>query len=512
MTWYVIEGGYAATDVQLPPQVMEGTRHARNERAIVIRHDYQTWRTLRERGLVLPSPAVHYQYPGRWPPRDNQRATVEFLVEHDRCICLNGMRTGKTLSALWAADYLMQEGVLRRVLIVAPVSTHETVWERNLFLHFPHRTHRVARSGQTADKRRAAAADGAVQFLVVNPDALHIIAPSLVDIGLVIVDEATAFKNPRSRRWKALAGILAAHQARCWLLTATPTRQSPEDAYGLVRLLHPKKYMTAAQWRDLTMRQVSKFRWVPKHDAAATVSAWLRPSIRFTLADCGDVPQVQYEDLSVELSPEQEALVAALKDEALAELGDGKQITAVHAAALVTKMLQVQCGGVYATDGTGERVVHKVNAPAFFDAIAEYVEEADTPVLVFAPFVAAVDAIVEALRERGLRVGRVAGDVKSEARAEIFDAVQRRELDAVVAVPACMSHGVTLDVASYVLWAAPPFKAEEYEQANGRVLQAGSRKRIVITHVVPSRMVAGLYTRLREKGRLQDTVLDLLAA
>lgn len=511
MTWFTVEGGYAATQTQLPPQALAGVQHARDHNAVVVRHDYATWDQLRSRGLVLPNPMAHYAYPGRWQPRDNQRRTAEWFIEHTRGICLNGMRTGKTMSALWAMDYLRAQGQVRRVLVVAPVSTHDTVWERNIFLHLPHVRAAVAKSGAAASRRQEIARDRGIHVVIINPDALHIVAEHITDLDLIICDEATAFKNPRSRRWKVLTGILAKHNPRLWLLTASPTPQSPEDAYGLVRLLHPHKYVSATQWKDLTMKQVSKFRWIPKPDAAATVSAWLRPSIRFTLADCGDVPEVQYEELVVDLSPEQQALTAQLKDDALAEV-DGGQITVAHAASLLSKLLQVQCGGVYAMDHANERLVHRVPAPAYFDAVAEYIEEADTPVLVFAPFRSAVEALFAEMQARGLRVAKIDGDTKPADRLAAFDAMQRGELQATIAVPACMSHGITLDRANYVLWAAPPFKGEEYEQANGRVLQAASSKRIVVTHVVTSAVARELFSRLQSKARLQDTVLNLLGA
>lgn len=509
MTWQVVPGKAAAfTQVQLPPASLEGVIHQRNDRVVVIKHTHEAWELLRSRGLQLPHPIAHYDWPGQWEPRDNQRTTAEFLATHQRCTCLNGMRTGKTLSALWAADYLRRQGAVRRVLIVAPLSTMESVWERNLFMHFG-RERATILSG-TRDKKQATAKDVAIQYLVVNPDSLHLIADHLVDVDLIIADEATAFKNPKARRWKAMQAALKATGARLWLLTASPTAQSPMDAYGLVKLLHDRP-PSMGQWRDMTMYQVSRFRWLPKPDAERTVAAWLQPAIRFTLNDCGDVPDVQYEEVPAERTPAQKELVAQLRKAAQAQLGEsGNTITAANAAAILSKVLQVESGGVYAHDQAGERVSHTVDAKPFFDAIVEFVQEADTPVLVFAPFRAAVEAIHQALEKAGLRAGKVMGETPRGERTAYFNAVQNAELDALVAIPATMSHGVTLNRASYVLWCAPTFKAEEYEQANGRVLEAASSKKIVVAHIVTSKLASELYSRLKSKAKLQDAVLKLL--
>ena len=53
-------------------------------------------------------------------------------------------------------------------------------------------------------------------------------------LDLVVVDEAHAFRNPRTRRYRALAELT--RQARIVLLTATPINNSLDDLHALVRL------------------------------------------------------------------------------------------------------------------------------------------------------------------------------------------------------------------------------------------------------------------------------------
>ena len=510
MTWRALPGKHAVwTNLPMPPALLEGVPHHRGGTLIVLKHDQATWQKLKDRGVTLPSPMVHYDWPGQWEPRQNQKRTAAFLAAHRKAICLNGMRTGKTLSTIWASDYLQHQGQVRRVLVVAPLSTHVTVWERNYVYHLPHK--RVALLHGNRERKQQIAADTRIEVLVVNPESLGIVADYLKDVDLVVVDEATAFKNARSKRWKCLDDIVKRRRARLWLLTASPTPQSPEDAYGLLRLLHPQ-YISMRQWRDMTMVQVSTFKWVPKRKSSKTVARWLQPSIRYTLADCGDVPSVQYEDIPCTLSAAQKRVLEELKMTARSEFADKSSVTATNAAALLSKMLQVQAGGVYGLDEDSRRTVQALAADDYYRAITEFVTEADTPVLVFAPFRSAAIAIEAHLREKAqLRTALVHGDVKRDDRNKAFDAVQAGTIQALVAVPSTMSHGLTLNRSSYVLWAAPPFKAEEYSQANGRVLEAASNKHIVVAHIVPSKLATELYSRLKSKAQLQDTVLKLLA-
>ena len=481
-------------DVPAPVRVV------RTATATLVPLSFEVWRELRLAGHECPHPILHgYHWPGIWTPRDNQRSTAAFLASHLRAVCLNGMRTGKTYSTLWAADYLMRQRVIKTVLIVAPKSTLEIVWERALLQMHGNSVSWCILNG-TRDRKREDCAR-ARQYTIVNPESLHLLVGHIKP-DLVVVDEATSMKNPQTRQWKALSKIVG-DDLPLWLLTATPTQHSPEDAFGLIRLLSPS-YMSAQRWRGMTMQQVSKFKWVPRREAEEVVAQYLRPSIRYTLDDCGDVPTVQKEYLPVAQTPEQERLCKSLVEQAIADVESGERITAVNAGALLSKVLQVQGGGVY-VEREGERATLAVDAEPMYQAIEEYVAEADTPVIVFAPF----RAVAKAVSER-LKCPLFWGDTKQDERRQLCDEFQAGKHDAMVAVADTMSHGLTLNRARYILWVLPPFKAETYAQANGRVLEADSSKRIVITHLVPSQVAKSRYDALESRARLQDTVLELL--
>lgn len=64
----------------------------------------------------IPSPIERdYQWPGMFTPFDHQRDTARFLTLHRRAFCFNEAGTGKTSAAIWAADYLMNHGLVKRV-------------------------------------------------------------------------------------------------------------------------------------------------------------------------------------------------------------------------------------------------------------------------------------------------------------------------------------------------------------------------------------------------------------
>ena len=103
---------------------------------------------------------------------------------------------------------------------------------------------------------------------------------------MIIIDEATHYKNPRTTRWKVLNKLLT-DDTWLWMMTGTPAAQSPLDAYGLAKLMNPTvvpKFF--GSFRDMVMTQISRFKWIPKDSSVKTVHRILQPAIRFTKKNC----------------------------------------------------------------------------------------------------------------------------------------------------------------------------------------------------------------------------------
>jgi len=89
----------------------------------------------------VPSPIrTQYQWTGMYKPFDHQRVTAEFLTLNKKAFCLSEMGTGKTNSVIWASDYLMKLGVIKRMLVICPLSIMDAAWRRDLFRTVMHRS------------------------------------------------------------------------------------------------------------------------------------------------------------------------------------------------------------------------------------------------------------------------------------------------------------------------------------------------------------------------------------
>lgn len=516
MTWHVVKGREAAyTRAAIPPEALQGIPHNQNDNVTVVKHDYMSWLRMRARGLIVPGPIAHYGFPGPFDPYFHQYVTADFLTRHPKAFCFNGLGTGKTLAALWAADYLRDQNVINRVLVIAPWAVLDTAWMPELFRTTPHLNTRLLEG--SADKKKTNAVNPQTDVVMVNPESLHIIADTACNakeggFDLVIVDESTKFKNPQTRRWKALNKF--AKQTRyLWLMTGTPAPQSPMDAYGQIRLVR-QKYIAARSWKGMTMTQVTRFKWVPKHGASKTIADWMQPAIWYKREDCPDMPDMPEPiTMKVRLSKAQQQLSDKVSDEARAMVEAG-EINAPNAAAIMTKLLQIQCGGVYATDAQGDNVVHQVSAQPFFSAITDFVEQADTMVLVLSPFRAGAKATYEKLKAAGNRVAIYHGDVSKADRSDILQQARNGQLDALVAIPSTMSHGVDglQHAARFILWTSPPLSSETYHQTNGRLIRSGQKNKVVLAHIVTSALAKDLYTRLQYRQRLESAILHYIGA
>ena len=218
----------------------------------------------------VPSPILRdYTWPGIHEPFEHQRDTASFLSLRQRAFCFNEAGTGKTSAAIWAADYLMEIGLIKRALVICPLSIMYSAWQDDIFKTAMHRTCGIAHGSVS---KRIKVINNDYDFVAINFDGVSTVANELHGkFDLIIVDEANAYKSATTKRWKTLAKLLQP-STRMWMMTGTPAAQSPVDAFGLAKLVSPQRVpkFTGA-WRDRVMYQASRFRWIPRLRAQEVV-------------------------------------------------------------------------------------------------------------------------------------------------------------------------------------------------------------------------------------------------
>jgi SNF2 family DNA or RNA helicase len=454
----------------------------------------------------VPSPMLRdYKWTGKHTPFDHQKETASFLSIRKRAFCFNEQGTGKTASVIWSADYLMKKGLVKRVLVLCPLSIMKSAWQKDLFTFAMHRSCGVAHGA--AAQRKKVIASG-VEFVVINFDGLAVVADEVAAGGfdLIVVDEANAYKNAQTNRWKVLNKLLKATDPRLWMLTGTPAAQSPVDAYGLARLVNPEgcpKYFT--EFRATVLTKVTTFKWVPKPSAPAYVHRVLQPAIRFEKKDCLDLPEVTHVDREAPLTPQQMKYYKLLRDEMIMEAA-GEEVSAVNAATKLNKLLQISGGAVY-TD-TGE--VLEFDVSNRLNVVLEVIEEASHKVLVFVPFTHTIELLRARLEKEGISCGVINGQVSVNKRSELVDRFQTaKDPHVLIIQPQAASHGLTLTAADTVIWYAPTTSVETYLQANARINRPGQKNAMTIVHIKGSPAEERLYTMLQDNIGHHEKLIDL---
>jgi len=348
----IVDGKALLLKLRNPKRVTETIPKSRpvQDHEVLVKWGIDEAHTLRKLNINVPSPINgRYTWTGKHAPFDHQKKTAAFLTMNPKAFCFNEQGTGKTASAIWAADYLMKQGKVKRVLVICPLSIMDSAWREDLFTFAPHRSVSIAHG---ASKKRREIIQQGSEFVVINYDGVEIVADDIANGGfdLVIVDEATHYKNAQSKRWKVL-NKLVGDDTWLWMMTGTPAAQSPLDAYGLAKLIDPQSVPRFfGSFRDMVMTKVTQFRWVVKPTASDLVFNILQPAIRFTKEECLDLPDMTYTNRHVELTRQQKKYYNTLKKSMTMTVGDD-EVTAMNAAIIMNKLLQISAGAVYTDEG-----------------------------------------------------------------------------------------------------------------------------------------------------------------
>ena len=453
----------------------------------------------------IPSPIQRdYKWPGVHKPFAHQKETSAFLTLHKSAFFFNEQGPGKTASVIWAADYLMTLGFIRRVLVVCPLSIMQSAWQSDLFKFAMHRTVDVAHGSSEKRKR---VLDGGAEFVIINYDGIEIIEKEIDDaeFDLIVIDEASAYKNPSTKRWKAMNRLVTENRW-LWMLTGTPAAQSPVDAFGLARLVNPTNVPKfAGVFRDMVMYRLTQYRYLPRDNAKDIVHGVLQPAIRFLKADCLDLPDMTYVDRDVPMTKTQQSFYKSMLVHNMISAAD-EEISAVNAAVLMNKLLQMACGTVY----TDSREVVNFDASSRLNVLSEIIGEASNKVLVFVPFKNAIELVQDHLTKEGVTSEVISGDVSAGKRTDIFKTFQTTPDPKVLIIqPQAAAHGVTLTAADTVVWYGPTMSLETYLQANARVHRAGQKHPVTVIHIVGSSVERKIYKMLREREDIHSKIVGL---
>lgn len=432
------------------------------------------------------------------------------------------MGCGKTLTAIAIMGALYCQHKITRVLVVAPSSVC-SVWPHDLaaFAAFPYEVRVLL--GEKKQRLEAlhsltAYPNTANRLLVavINYEATHregiFEALEGYAADLIICDESQRIKNPRAAQSRAVQ--MLGDRAACRLiLSGTPVQNSAIDLYSQYRFLDPGVFganFYAFRNRYCQMGGYGGHEVVGFQQMDELVRKEHSIALRVTKAECLDLPGQTFVRRYVQLEPAARRLYAQIARASCAELENGEHVTASIVLTKLLRLMQLTGGFVQADGGDRPRPAGSAKLDALADILEDYVQEAGQKLVVFARFRPEIAAICQLLEQRGIRYGRIDGEVPMDQRGAIVETFQQDPgVKVFVAQIQTAGLGITLHAASAAVFYSLDFNYANYAQALARIHRIGQAQPVTYIHLLAEHTVDDqVLDALERKEDLARTIVD----
>ena len=343
---------------------------------------------------------------------------------------------------------------------------------------------------------------------IINVDNVPWLVDNWVDgrFDNLIVDESSRFKDPSTKRFKALKTKLKTFKHRI-ILTGTPTPQGLGDLWSQVGILDLGERLETSltKFRDKYMYAAERnrhthvvYRWDVRPGMEGVIKEKIS-DICFSMKadDYLQLPEKTNIYHEIELEPDLMAKYKELKKEMVSEI-DGQQITAVTAAALANKLLQFTSGTLY-TEDNSSAYAHSTK----IEFLESLMEENSGPALVFYHYKTALEKLKEAFPY---------AELLTDNNIERW---RDGKIKMMLAHPQSGGIGLNLQCnagnVAQCVWYDLPWSSENYIQANARIYRQGQTKPVLIHHLIAKKTIdEKVVQALEGKIGLQDALMESL--
>jgi len=433
--------------------------------------------------------------------------------------------TSKTVVVIAAAGRRYLDGEIRRVLVVAPKSVVQ-VWPREFakWANFPfdvraltgssaRRVKMLHESQWDSWERECGPEDGgALQVAVTNYESTWRIADAIAQWApdMIVADEFHRIKTPGASQSKAMhkLGEIPAYKIG---LSGTPVSQHPLDIFS------PYKFMDATIFgtsygtfrnRHAIMGGFEGREVVAYKDLEGLERRMHSIGYRVTKEECLDLPPVTPTVVPCELEPSAKKIYDAFARDATIEIEEGRHMTGTN---VLTKTLRLrQIAGGFLTDDDGLTEVVSTAKMEVFDDLLATLLDAGEKVIVFATFVAELDAIIRLIEKRKVGYVTIRGGIPDKIRNEAESRFQNDDSVRVfVGQLVAAGEGITLVAARNTIFYSWDYSLIHYEQASGRDDRPGQTRTVTHHHIVcDGTPDVGSLEALQRKRNVADAVVD----
>ncbi|MCM8710822.1 DEAD/DEAH box helicase [Clostridium sp. SYSU_GA19001] len=414
-------------------------------------------------------------------PHDYQEYAKQWIIEKPSSGLFLDLGMGKTVCTLTAVEELLYDYFdVSKVLVIAPLRVAEDTWSSEV-QKWEHLKNLKISKVLGKEETRIEALKEKADIYVINRENVEWLVEYLDKewfFDMVVIDELSSFKSPKSNRFRALKKVRPFIK-RIVGLTGTPAPNGLIDLWSQVYLLDQGERLgkTLTGYRDRYFQpdkrnQTVIFSWKPVDGAEDRIYEKLKDiCISMKAADYLKLPERINNSIMVQLPKEAEMKYRKLEKELLLPLEDA-DIVADTAAVLTNKLLQMANGAVY--DEKGEvKEIHDAKLKALDDVI----EAANgKPVLIFYAYKHDLYRLSEYLKNKEFRVLNNSEDIESWNKGKV---------PIMLVHPASAGHGLNLQFGgNIIVWFGLTWSLELYQQANARLYRQGQQQSVIINHII----------------------------
>ena len=441
---------------------------------------------------------------------DYQEFSAKFLLDHDQALLLLEPGLGKTLITL---THLMDQkmlGLLKKTLIIAPLKVAEHTWTGEIKKwNLDITTSQVLGS---VKKRRAALAVDADIYITNKENVVWLVDEmEKWDFDLIIIDELSAFKSAKSKRFKALKGVRKKSN-RFIGLTGTPAPNSLLDLWPQVYLADLGERLGKFKTRYKASHfQLKRFNADPRFEGSYEIRPGAEEIIYNKISDITismkskdylNLPPRIDNIIKIPLTKKLQKMYKTYMEEHVLEIPEG-ELTAMSAAILANKLLQFSNGSIYLDPRPGmdeKREVVQIH-DLKVEALKNIIEESQgEQILIFYNY-----------KHDLYKIHKHIPEAKKLDVTLFQEGIQR----IAYAHPASAGHGLNLQVggAHIIVWYGITWSLELYQQANARLFRQGQTNTTIIHHLLAENTLdEGVMELLENKDKNQDALMNAVKA
>lgn len=418
---------------------------------------------------------------------DYQFTGIDHIFEHTHCALFLEMGLGKTVTTLTAINMLIYEELdINNALVVAPKRVAESVWdvECEKWAHLKG-LHIVKIAGNL--KQRQAALRKKADIYTISRDNIAWLCGqyggSMLPFDMLVIDELSSFKNPKSVRFKALKNVQPSFK-RVVGLTGTPAPNGLIDLWSQLYLLdrgerlgkfitrYREEYFKADKRNGAIIYSygISKENEARIHDKISDICMSMKAKDYLTLP--GRIENIIKLNFDADLQEKYDTFEEEQVLQLFEHQEPGEGISAVNGAALVNKLLQFANGAVYDAD-KNYHIVHDLK----IEATEEIIEAAaGKPVLIAWTYRSDMERLMKALKQYNPRELKTDKDIKDWNAGKI---------QVLLMHPASGGHGLNLQAGgNIIVWFGQTWSLELYLQFNARLDRQGQEEVVIIHKLV----------------------------